>query len=157
MATAEGATPALRRPASIASCSPPGQRESLMENQRLERQGETGRAHSRSKVETLCWRALAGWLLELCWALLVEGLATGTALAQKIPALRLNAREIGGQSLLALAPLTPHSQESQNPRLSQPACFLLQLVCRPRTRLASHAPVEAGQAGRQAGRTHLAQ
>ena len=91
----------------------------------------------------------AGWLLELCWALLVEGfVGDWRALAQEIPALRLNAREIGGQSLLALAPLTPHSQESQNPRLSQPACFLLQLVCRPRTRLASHAPVN-----RQAGRS----
>jgi hypothetical protein len=54
-----------------------------MEKRRLERQGETGRAHSRSKVETLCWRVLAGWLLELCWALLVEGLASGERLPKK--------------------------------------------------------------------------
>jgi hypothetical protein len=75
--------------------------------------------------------------------LLVDGRWIGERLSQ-IPALRLNAREICGQSLLALALLTPHSQESQNPWLSQPACFLLQLVCRPRTRLASRA-----SAGRQ--------
>jgi hypothetical protein len=108
-----------------------------MENQRLERQGETGRAHSRSKVETLCWRALAGWLLELCWALLVEGLATGTALAQKIPALRLNAREICGQSLLALAKPASVFSAPTGLQATHPPCL---------TR------ASRGRAGRQAGR-----
>jgi len=139
MATAEGATPALRLGRVFSCCSPPGQRESLMEKMRLERQGETGRARSQQLKQRAGGRWLAAGRRD-------PQLASAPP---KIPALRLNASDL--RPIVARSGTVHSTFSGISESMAKPAS-VFSAPTGPAghapAHLASHAPVNIQAGGR---------